>query len=332
MKKIIHILPAFILMVAAASCSKKGVEVVSQDLNYQIDPNFVHIAIPEAFQFDPTNILYLQGQTNLTLTGRNNGQQTVIDQGNTVSFRVKLRRPLTQDVTVRLVKDEALRNQYAGDITNFKDFPEGTFKISEVTLPAGKTEASIAFELDKINDLNQTPGYFVPLRLEIKNKVDGLKISEINYSVFVKLNMTVVKDNIDASNNPISGTAFNSTITFDSNKPTGLSVLKDGNTSGSVWYPSNSSTYLAINLPQEEVIKGIIVNSPQTTYHLGSFDVKAEEGGAYVVQGKFAVTSRVGTLYVKFKTPVTTKSIRLENILAIGGGQQPDIAEVRLVK
>ena len=62
MKKIIQLLYILFAVAAFSACSDDNQgEVVSQDLSYQLDANYVFVDIPEKFLFDPSNILYLEG-------------------------------------------------------------------------------------------------------------------------------------------------------------------------------------------------------------------------------------------------------------------------------
>ena len=68
MKKIIQLLYILFAVAAFSACSDDNQgEVVSQDLSYQLDANYVFVDIPEKFLFDPSNILYPVSYTHLTL-------------------------------------------------------------------------------------------------------------------------------------------------------------------------------------------------------------------------------------------------------------------------
>ena len=57
MKKIIQLLYILFAVAAFSACSDDNQgEVVSQDLSYQLDANYVFVDIPEKFLFDPSNI------------------------------------------------------------------------------------------------------------------------------------------------------------------------------------------------------------------------------------------------------------------------------------
>lgn len=332
MIRIIYITLALLLATNLSSCKKDDVEIVNQDLSYQLDPDYIFVDIPKEFKFDPSNILYLSGQTNLTLNGQNDTEHTTIVEGNTVTFKIKVKKALDKDVNIRLVKDESLLSSYDGDKNNYIDFPEASYTIPEVRLSAGQTEVEVKMNITDAENLDETPGYLLPLRLEIINSVDGLSLSTMKYSVFVKLNITVMRDNIDSSNALIEGTLFNSNVTFESNKSSGLNQLNDGNVNGGSWYPSNLTTYLTMKMEDKEMIKGIKIITKIGSYQLASLLVKVEETSGYIQHGTYTTTLKTNELFIKFKKPIMTKNIRLENFLTLSGGSQPDLFEVYLIK
>lgn len=303
---------------------------MSQDVTYQLDPDFVYVEIPDKFEFDPTNIVVLSGQTSFVLNGKTDGVNTTITGGNILPLTVKLRKKLDKDVSVRLVVDNELLSEYPFEKVDYTDFPSDTYELPDITIKAGETQQTVELTFTDINKLNNVPGYLLPLRLELIETGSDLIVSTVSYSVFIRLDM--IFTNIDSSNAEIPGTAFNATVTFASNRTTGLANLKDGNITGGIWYPNNADTYLEINLPEEETIKGIRINTVTGTYQLASFNVLARQGERFVSHGPFAINSQTTVLHVKFIVPVTTKSIRLENLRSLTNSTQPDLTEINLIK
>lgn len=322
----------FTLVFTFTSCENK-IEVVDQDLSYQLDPDFVFVDIPESFNFDPTNILYLSGQTNIILNAKSDGDTTQILQGNSIPINLHLKRAVDNDIVVNLVEDPELLNSYPGNKENFVSLPEGSYSIPELVIPAGSKGISTFITFDNPNEINLNPGYLLPLRLELNEIKEGVKISTNRYTLFIKIEVQFARDNIDSSNQPFDGELFNSTITFESNKTNGLQYLNDGNEGGQYWYPTNNSIYLNMNMQAAETLTGMRLHTTSANYQLGSFDVFVEEEGrGYVFHGRFSTTERTTSLYVKFKNPVQTKSIRLEKFSTYGGGTQPDVIEIYLIK
>lgn len=320
------------LALAFASCENK-VEIVDQDLSYQLDPDFVFVDIPESFNFDPTNILFLSGQTYITLNASSDGNTTQILQGKSIPLNLRLKRAVDNDIVVNIVEDPELLNSYPGNKDNFVSLPEGSYSIPELVIPAGSKGISTFITFDNPNEINLAPGYLLPLRLELNEMVDGVKVSTNLYTLFIKIEVQFARDNIDSSNQSFNGELFNSTITFQSNKTSGLQYLNDGNVGGSYWYPSGTTIYLNMNMQAAETITGMRLHSTSGNYQLGAFDVFVEEEGrGYVFHGRFLTTERTTSLNVKFKKPVHTKSIRLEKFNTVTGGSQPDVTEIYLIK
>lgn len=320
------------LTFAFTSCENK-VEIVDQDLRYQLDPDFVFVDIPESFNFDPTNILFLSGQTYITLNANSDGETTQILQGNSIPLNVRLKRAVDKDIVLNLVEDSELLDSYPGNKENYASLPEGSYSIPELVIPAGSKGISTFITFDNPNEINLAPGYLLPLRLELNEMVDGVKVSTNLYTLFIKIEVQFARDNIDSSNQPFNGELFNSTITFQSNKTSGLQYLNDGNVGGSYWYPSGSTIYLNMSLPTTETLTGMRLHTTSGTYQLGSFDIFIEEEGrGYVFHGRYSTTERTTTLYVKFKNSVQTKNITLERLNTFNGGSQPDVTEIYFVR
>lgn len=320
------------LVFALSSCENK-VEIVDQDLNYQLDPDFVFVEIPEEFDFDPSNVLYVSGQTHITLNASNNGETTEILQGNSIPLNLKIKRALDYDIVINMVEDEELLISYPGNIDNFISLPQGSYSIPELVIPSGSKDVNAFFTIDNPDDLHYTPGYILPLKIEVSEMKDDIKISTNRYTLFIKIDVKFSRDNIDSSGEPFDGDFFNSSITFLSNKTSGLAALKDGNTGGSYWYPTNNTIYLEMLLPVAETITGMRFHTTSGNYQLSGFNVFVEEEGRGLVShGTFSTSLRTTAIYVKFKEPIKTNKIRIENSRTISGGSQPDFTEVYLVR
>lgn len=324
----------FILIAVSSlfsACSKEQIELVTQDLSYQLDPDYISVNIPDTFKFDPANVVYLTGQKNITLHGTNDETTTTIIGGNELHFTVRIKKEFDNDVTLRLVKDPALMNSYPEDISKYKEILEESFSIPETILERGKKETTFTLTFQQVEKLNEIPGYLLPLRLEIVGAANDLKVSETNYFVMVKLDIEYAKENIVPGNEPFNGVLFNDIITFDSPKSQGLGSLKDGAFTGSSWYPNDKNTPLIIKIPEKETIKGIVINT-EGRWALGHFTVFSEGNSVDIKQGEFSISKQTAQINVQFKEPVTTNTFRLENLLTYTQGPQPDLCEVRLVR
>lgn len=332
MKKIVRLLYIVFAIASVTACSDENRgEVVSQDLSYQLDANYVHVNIPKEFKFDKTNILYLNGKTILKLSAKNNDQGTKVNEGNEYSFTIRLKKALDKDIVVRLKEDATLLESYS-DKGNLKTFPQGSYSLPEVRMEKGTKEATAKLTISNPNLLKELPGYLLPLRLEMVDATEGVSVSAEHYSVYVHINIEFSKDNIDDSNNEIAGSPFNNIIILESNKSDRLNNLKDGQTSRGSWYPDDASTYLIMKLPVAEKILGFKINVEAGRYLLGKFKVYADEGNGFICYGSVDRNTNGSPIYVRFKNPVNVKAIKIDNILTTSGGKQPDLYEINFIR
>lgn len=333
MKRIIKNIVFLLASAIIASCSddKKG-EVISQDLSYDIDKDYVFVDIPPAFDFNPSNIVYLQGKTILTIHGMHGDDQTSIKEGNRYEFNIKLKRVLDHEVTVRLKEDPTLLDEFTS-AANYLPFPNSTVSIPDITIPKGSMEGTAVLTFQNVNLLKELPGYILPLRLELIDESKDVDISTVNYSIFIQLDMEFGKDNIELSNDPIEGIEFNDIITFDSDKKMGLHYLNDGDLKNNSWYPKNRYTYLTMTLPEPMKILGFKINIKSgSTYALGKFNVFVTEKKGEISYGKVERNVKNNAFNIRFKKAVEISAIKLDEMLTIDGGSGPDIYEINFIK
>lgn len=326
MKKIIQLLYLLSAVALFSACSDNNQgEVISQDLAYQLDANYVFVDIPEKFPFDPSNILYLEGRTVLRLNAKYDGSKTTITEGTEFTFNVKLKKPLDQDVKVRLKKDLDLLEGHT-----LAEFPDEAFELHDAIITAGSREGAIALDITKPDVLNTMPGYVLPLRLEFVDAISGVRISEQSYSVLIEMNLKLEKDNIAPSNDEIDGEYFNNNVIFESGKTTNIACLNDGNVSGATWYPGGND-YLTMTFAEPTRILGVRIHTVTGKYKLESMDVSVDEGNGFISYGRF-VRNTDGVIYMKFKEPVDIRALRFDKMRAIGDQTSPDIYEITFIK
>ncbi|WP_278717112.1 DUF1735 domain-containing protein [Bacteroides caecimuris] len=340
MKNIILTLWVVALAVVFHACEDERGEVVSQDWTWQVDPDYVFVEMPDEFDYDPSNVVYLKSYISVNLTGiHSNGVTKIVEGSEVMKFNVYIKNVLDKDIKIRLVEDQQLLEEYKGDAQGYKQMPAGVYSIPEVTLPAGEKMVEMSVALTDINQLDELPGYLLPLRLELCNAIDGVRITEQYYRIFVKMDILTISENIIPEHTKVvEGTEFNDIITFDSDKTEDLENLKDGLVFGFMgfggWTPS-SDGYLSMNLPKSELIKGICIYSDEDNKQFGKADVyTVNEDGTKILQGTFATEASVSLtepIYIQFVEPVTTREIRLEKI-ASTKGTIPELYEVELIR
>ena len=158
--------------------------------------------------------------------------------------------------------------------------------------------------------------------MEFVDAVSGVKISKQSYNVLIEINLKLEKDNIDPSNDEITGEYFNNNVVFESNKSDGLEFLYDGKNSGNTWYP-NKNTFLTMTFPELTRILGVRINFDTGYYSLGSLNVYADEGNGFISYGKLTRNAN-GTIYLKFKEPADIRALKFDGMLTTSGGTGPD--------
>lgn len=253
-------------------------------------------------------------------------------------FPARITMPATEKVTVKFDVDEefiATYNEANDTQYSFLSPQFYTIEKNEVSIEQGETESkdSIFVRLNTKANWEEAAGANLLLPIQI--------VSATGKSVSISKNMNTVKvfgvlhkvlANIDSSNEPIEGVEFNDGITLTSNHRQGdLGFLTDGDTSGDSWYPNNITNYINITLDKEQVIKGIKFDT-SNSYQLASMRISTEGAEGSFEQGAFSSSKVTEVVYVKFKKPVSIKSLKLIEFRTRNGGSQPDIYEINLIK
>lgn len=330
MKKYIRLICVLLSVAAFTACEDedRGL-VVSQDTSYQLDPDYVFVDIPKEFQFDATNILYLNGKTVFNLNANTDGTTTNILEGTEYTFNVRIKKALSKDLTVRLVQDEELLNEYnAGGAVLF---PEETISLSEAVIPAGQTSVPITLTFQNLEKLTDLKGYILPLRLQVGQTTEEVKVSIQRYSVFVQMSLVFGKDNVDTSSFKEFkfNTAFNDIIEFSSDYAT-VTKFKDGSLSSSSYLYAKH--YIEMSLPQAEELLGFRIHVKSGSYQLGHLTLQVDEGSGYMNYGDFTFNES-SVVYFKFRKPTVVKSIKISGCKSVGNKDNgPDIYEIYFLR
>ena len=330
MKRYIQIACMLLSVAAFTACddADRGL-VVSQDTSYQLDPDYVYVDIPKEFQFDATNVLYLDGKTVLNLNAKTDGTTTGIMEGTEFKFNVRIKKALDKDLSVSLVQDVELLNEYnAGSAVLF---PAETVALSDVVIPAGQTSATVTLNFQNLDQLTELAGYILPLRLQVVQATDDVKVSVQRYSVFVQMALEYGKDNVDTSSFKefAYNEAFNDIITFDSDYAT-VSKFKDGSLSSSSYLYSRH--FIEMWLPEPEELLGFRIHVKSGSYQLGHLSLQVDEGNGYINYGDFEFNES-SAIYFKFKQPTVVKSMKFTGCKSVGNKDNgPDIYEIYFLR
>lgn len=287
-------------------------------------------------QVFPTNVFNFQVINNQT-------NKVVTFKGDTVyKFPVRITMPAVEDLTVKVeTKQDMVEAYNKENNTKYSFLPEGFFQMekSEVVIKKGDlvSHDSIVVKLNnKAKWIDFLGGnVLIPMKVvSVNGKTENINAK---MSMFVSFGEFIIMlDNVTYSEEAIPGTAFNDNLTLKSDYMTNsLKYLTDKNETGSTWYPSTAATsYLQIEMANEETIKGIKVNTVTGKYQLQRLRVQTWDAtnSRFIIQGVYTAGKLSAVQYIKFKEPVKTKIIKLDTFNQDIGSQQPDLTEVNLIK
>lgn len=349
MKKIIaYIKNAFCIgcLLFIASCGDDGVEIVSQDTSWTIDNRYIEEDIREELGINPFVDLVYFGYYNTPLKevkANYDLEHVTVVGGNDFSFKVKITKPLKEDLTLKLATD--VDAQFPVNVEEYTKVTTENCVLGTALLKAGELETIIKFGFKDVDKLKELPGAVLALTLTIENQPEHVAVSKSRAVFFMKVNTAIQLENIEASNEPIDGELFNDNVTFESNiKPDKLGSLNDGNRTSNKWYTSSTlpaePPYLAMSFPELTTIKGIRIDtnpdsSPTSpsNYALKSVKVLVDKGnGQWLSNGVYDQGHRKGEIYIKFKTPVQCIGIRFEDFQSTTGRHSVDINEITFIR
>ncbi len=302
------------------SCNKGEEEVTPPGVVY------VSNQIPPVNEYSFTNTYNLTDDISV-LTG-----DTII------KFPARITMPATEKVTVTFdINEEFVTTYNEENDTQYTFLPQQFYTVEngEVSIEQGEVESkdSVVVILNTKADWNEAKGKQLLFPIQI--------VSATGKSVSISKNMNTVKvfgelnkvlANIDSSNEPIEGTEFNDGLTLTSNRnQNGLPFLIDGRNFGNSWYPTAPTHYIDITLDNEQIIKGIRFDT-SSSYQMGGVTISTQGADGEFEQGVFFSDKVTQVVYVKFKKPVSIKTLKLISFRTRRGGYDPDLYEINLIK
>lgn len=139
---------------------------------------------------------------------------------STLSIPLKIYAPLKEDITVKLEQNDALLDAYYKNSRfGFSSFPKKVLNPGSITIPAGKTEASVNISLHDAEKLTSEGGYLAALSMSIESKnTKNIQVFGVQYH-FVKAvqkrsdnmaELSVNQQEIElTANNPKEATVLN---------------------------------------------------------------------------------------------------------------------------
>lgn len=319
------------------SCGDDGVEVISQDVSWTMDSQYIEEDVREELGIDPfTDLIYFSYySTPLMLVKANYDLEHVTLVGdNDYSFKVKITKPFKEDLKLKLTTSPDAHFPVA--VEEYAKVADDNCILGTAVLKAGELETTIKFSFKDIDKLNELPGSVLALTLAIENQQEHLSVSKSRGAFFMKVDTAIQIENIEASNEPIEGDLFNDNLTFESDRTSGLVSLNDGDRKKNSWWTSGVQSYLTTIFSSSVTLKGIRIDTnPGATsaYALKSVKVMVDNGnGQFLSNGVYDQGHKEGVVYIKFKKPIKCEKIRLEYFVSTTGKFGVDVNEVAFIK
>lgn len=308
-------------LLVATACSKSANEVITEDPSYKIEANEVYVDKPAKFVYSTDNFASNVSSSDVQLNVSVEESSATLDDAE-ISFTVKLRRPLSKEMNLTLVQDNALLSKYTGDKTGIQNLPEGTLAGElSFSIPAGVTSHTVTLSTEKLSiknvaQLTNAKGYIGAYRLSASEGSEA-KVSAVSSAIYVKLTLSIPQmkllDKKDASWKELSyGTDF---------------ILTNGtNTDGfDKTVDNNENTF-------REIVEGeyvaIMEGSNGTPPTVSGLEIHVANGSdlqnlsavAYYDNysdeeiGSITLSESKSVIYVKFLKPIKAYAISLYNM------------------
>lgn len=305
-------------VLAATACSKTEPEVITEDPSYKLDAKEISVETPAKFVYNTDNVLRNESANTVGLDIK------VIDgtpeiNTTTIPLTFRLRRALSQDLVIQLVKDESLLARYSGDRENVQSFPEGTFSGLTVTIPAGKLTHTADVVINNHEQLTHTGGYLTAFRIDVPSAVS---MAEEGKTLFVRANVTTPKilllDEMPQNWSEVASERYS----FSPNKNA---------------YYQNWTVYArsyrlsAIKTAQKPAVFGLSVRMTNPVRRLKTIQVRAYNNS--IADGEtfdlITLDAPRETVYIRFTTPLTYNRIEITGITPFVGSSV-EIHDVKL--
>lgn len=307
------------LALLAVACDDPSVEIVEQNNSYKLDPNAIHVDMPEKFGHNTSNLIRNEGGTEAVLYASEIEGEIQIPVTE-IPLVFKLKRKLKQATKFVFSPDEELMKLYTGVKEGFKPFPENAFSGMEFTIPPGITDYRTTIRLQEgIAGLNQKPGFLSSYRLKPLSGGDAdIKVSEASKGLYIKLKFSLLKDGENVSLAESIEDDWNkipsNQITPESNYQAGrLPNIVDGQKypwSANWWVPGGGSETLELGFAKQKVAGVVFYTNSSYQKVIRSVRVSvSEDGGANYFNQGIIRPEKARMVYVAFKEPVEINKI-----------------------
>ncbi len=303
----------------AVACNDPAVEIVEQNNSYKLDPNAIHVDMPEKLGYNTSNLVRNESGAEIVLYT----SETAADVDVPLVF--KLKRGLKQATKFVFSPDEELLKLYTGAKEGFKPFPENAFSGLEFTVPPGVTDYTATIKLQAAAGLNDKPGYLSAYRLKPLSEGDtDIRVSSGSEALYLKLKFSSLKngENVKLVENMVEGWSQlpSRQITPESGYQTGrLSSLLDGRKANwwdsNWWIPGNGTETLELGFAKQKVGGMVFYTNSNNQKVIRSVRISVSEDGGtgYFDQGVVKPQKTSKVVRIAFNEPVEINKIKFSN-------------------
>lgn len=275
---------------------KAQLKVIKAGISTFSNTNTMNIVLNKANNtITGPNALYLKGLLNSQLSGP------------------------TQITTEEAPSLLATYNQQTGK--NYILLPASSYQLqkSAVTISENTTNSadSIVISLPNLQLFQTGNDYLLPIQLKTaKNQVNDIPVDETKKVVYIQV--SVVDNNIDATNRGLTGTTIPRTdwiATASNSLSNGYNAGRSiDNNTGTAWLASGVPQWLQVNMAAVKTIKGFNINSATISGSrfgdiLEMEVLSSNDGATWKLEGFFKSPASAAKV-VKFITPVAAQYFR----------------------
>lgn len=314
MKKIYLLLAFLISVFTFIGCETPEVELVEFNDSYALDKNIISVDMPKKFDYDPSNIVKVDGNIETRLIAEvQDGVSKISDKSITIRFR--LRKAVDKELTLSLKEDREQLSKYPESQVGLLPFPEGALKEYEVTIPAGVVEHEATIELDDVSQFTDEAGYLTALSVSLVGGDEVVTLSKNNFVLFVKVEVPtlIVGDNVSYIPGQVTGDPVKNVVYSSNYESHRVQNLEKYNYNSVWWVEEGSDTYLQINFDMAVVLQGTFMcplNPKQKTVKRVKIEVSNNGGETFVEQGYLDVPDARWYISFEFDTPQEINAIK----------------------
>ena len=316
-----HIISLAGVLLASAmlfSCKNPATEIVEFDPTYGLDKSKTEVKKPNPMQYNPNNIVTISSEKSVNMQLFYDAATKEVTGDDGFEVKLRLRRAIDKDLTVKFVPDKSLLSEYEGIQNGFVDFPEGVVSDFSIVIPKGKNEVSQLILLDKKETLTQMPGYLAAFKMELVDAPKDLVVSTAGSKLFLKVNVSdAAKLELsydDPDGEPMSSGQLTASSDYNNDKAERV-VDEDYSVWAQPWWVQNKSkTWLAIDFATTKVngftFYTLDKGRKGKTIKTVRVEVSSDNGKTYTDYGVMNVPEGKTMFSLVFTKPMSINKVR----------------------